>query len=128
MSRLSRNSSQKYGNEATFYMLIFVVMAVLIIWYGFCAPAIEIENKQKNRNIEIAEKLVENELNVGKQSYDMELRNDRSKDWLNKWTGENVECFVFTNGKRYKVIFDSKLVNGLDTYEIVKIKKMVEQS
>ncbi|WP_413565455.1 hypothetical protein [Bacillus sp. 3P20] len=41
MSRISRNSAKKYGNEATFYMLIFVVMAVLIIWYGFCAPAIE---------------------------------------------------------------------------------------
>ncbi|TKI79831.1 hypothetical protein [Bacillus mycoides] len=127
MSRVSRNSAPKYGNEATFYIFIFVAMAVLIIWYGFCAPAIEIENKQKNRNIEIAEKLVENELNVGKQSYDMELREDRTKDWLNKWTGENVECFVFTNGKHYKVVFESKLVNGLDTYEIVKIKKMVER-
>ncbi|PGO65815.1 hypothetical protein CN980_23580 [Bacillus cereus] len=127
MSRVSRNSDQNYGNESTFYIFIFVAMAVLIIWYGFCAPAIEIENKQKNRNIEIAERLVENKLNVGKQSYDMELREDRTMDWLNKWTGENVECFVFTNGKHYEVVFESKLVNGLDTYEIVKIKKMVER-
>jgi hypothetical protein len=128
VSRVSSKKDPKYKNEATFYILIFVAMALLIIWYGFCLPAKEIEDKQKNRNIDIAEKLVENELNVGKQSYDMELRKDRSKDLLNKWTGENVECFVFTNGKRYKVIFDSKLVNGLDTYEIVKIKKMVERS
>ncbi|HDR7545685.1 hypothetical protein [Bacillus sp. CH_442] len=77
--------------------------------------------------IEIAEKLVEKELNVGKQSYDMELRKDEAKDLLNKWTGENVKCFVFTKEKRYEVLFEAKLVNGLDTYEIVGIKKMVER-
>jgi len=33
----------------------------------------------------------------------MELRKDEAKDLLNKWTGDNVKCFVFTKGTLFDI-------------------------
>ncbi|WP_242306506.1 hypothetical protein [Bacillus cereus group sp. BfR-BA-01317] len=120
-------SVNKEDNEL-FYVLCFAGIAFLIIFLFFGAPAIQSQEEQSNRNIEKAEKLIEEFLQVNKTSFEIEVnQKELNTDNFANWTSEKLECVVYTNGKRYKIQFGVKKIKDKGLFEPIKIKKIVER-
>ncbi|PFA00687.1 hypothetical protein CN375_04360 [Bacillus cereus] len=122
---------------------ILVVGFVVYIGLGindYLNKMMAIKTEQTQKNIKIAEKMVEKELNisskyfkmVGIQPYllgevEVELNANTEASWIEK----DLTCMVQVNGESYSVIFKTHKVDSeneeLEMYEPVKINKIIKE-
>ncbi|WP_142329680.1 hypothetical protein [Bacillus cereus] len=122
---------------------ILVVGFVVYIGLGindYLNKMMAIKTEQTQKNIKIAEKMIEKELNisskyfkiVGMQPYllgevEVELNANTEASWIEK----DLSCKVQVNGENYSVIFENQKVDDeneeLEMYEPVKINKIIKE-
>lgn len=122
---------------------ILVVAFVVYIGLGindYLNKMMAIKTEQTQKNIKIAEKMIEKELNisskyfkiVGIQPYllgevEVELNANTEASWIEK----DLSCKVQVNGENYSVIFENQKVDDeneeLEMYEPVKINKIIKE-
>lgn len=122
---------------------ILVVGFVVYIGLGindYLNKMMAIKTEQTQKNIKIAEMMVEKELNisskyfkmVGIQPYllgevEVELNANTEASWIEK----DLTCMVQVNGESYSVIFKTHKVDSeneeLEMYEPVKINKIIKE-
>ncbi|WP_406904403.1 hypothetical protein [Bacillus cereus] len=142
--------SQKKKNTGLIKELIKIIsISILVVGFvvyiglginDYLNKMMTIKTEQTQKNIKIAEKMIEKELNisskyfkiVGIQPYllgevEVELNANTEASWIEK----DLSCKVQVNGENYSVIFENQKVDDeneeLEMYEPVKINKIIKE-
>ncbi|HDR6259327.1 hypothetical protein ABR780_26585 [Bacillus cereus] len=142
--------SQKKKNTGLIKELIKIIsISILVVGFvvyiglginDYLNKMMAIKTEQTQKNIKIAEKMIEKELNisskyfkiVGIQPYllgevEVELNANTEASWIEK----DLSCKVQVNGENYSVIFENQKVDDeneeLEMYEPVKINKIIKE-
>lgn len=142
--------SQKKKNTGLIKELIKIIsISILVVGFvvyiglginDYLNKMMAIKTEQTQKNIKIAEKMIEKELNisskyfkiVGIQPYllgevEVELNANTEASWIEK----DLSCKVQVNGENYSVIFENQKVDEeneeLEMYEPVKINKIIKE-
>ncbi|MGA4465970.1 hypothetical protein ACPA2L_25530 [Bacillus bombysepticus] len=142
--------SQKKKNTGLIKELIKIIsISILVVGFvvyiglginDYLNKMMAIKTEQTQKNIKIAEKMIEKELNisskyfkiVGIQPYllgevEVELNANTEASWIEK----DLTCKVQVNGENYSVIFENQKVDDKneepEMYEPVKINKIIKE-
>lgn len=101
---------------------------------------ISIKEEQTQKNIKIAEKMIEKELNISSKYFKMvgiqpfllgEVEVELNANTEASWIEKDLTCKVQVNGENYSVIFENQKVDAkneeLEMYEPVKINKIIKE-
>lgn len=115
------------NDSEIFYVCCLVGMAFSIILFMFYAPNEELKEQQAKKNIVIVEQLVEEALKEDKKHFMIEVTGELLEESsFIDLTSRNLKCSVYTKGKRFEILLETKQLEVKNIFKPVHIEKLVE--